>query len=166
MTCINWRFLTCLQICHINSHLLQTWATRCASPCQNTPLNSLLQYHFLAFSCIIDTNEPPIAQVPIAMKLSFFETDSTNCPESCSPPGASLKVSCVLPTSVRAHVGQPWSDDANVNKVLFFTLTLFNGQETSPFFVCYLEHVFTGYLDISYFQYFSLFGVSCWSALK
>lgn len=134
-----------LQICHINSYLLQTQSTPCASPCQNTPLSSLLQQHFFACPWVIATNEPLIAKVPVAMKFPFL-TGSTDrpgaSPTCCSEPGKSLCLSM-------------WGADAYVNKALFFTLTLVSMQEKLSFFGLFGTSSLI-FLNISYFQGYSL----------
>lgn len=153
--------IDCLQLCHINSYLLQTRPTLCAAPFQNTSLNPLLRQHFLACPIVIATSEPPIANVSVAVKFSSF-TGSTNLP------GVSPQRSSELHVPVRAHICQQCRPDTHVNKVLFFTLILVNMQETFSFFV-YFEWVHwffstLGIFRVSHFLEYLL--VQLWSGLR
>ncbi|XP_062479108.1 FYN-binding protein 2 isoform X3 [Pezoporus occidentalis] len=69
--------------------------------------------------------------------------------ESCSPRSIPEGLS-VLPVSMRPHIDHLWSGDARVNKALFFTLLHCLMHKRFSSFVCYLEHVFTDYFNISY----------------
>lgn len=100
--------LDCLQLGHINSYLLQTRPTLCALPFQNTSLTPLLQQHFFACPIVIATNEPPIANVSVAVKFSSL-TGTTNLPR------ASLRYPSELHGPVRAHICQRCRPDTHIH---------------------------------------------------
>lgn len=149
--------LDCLQLCHINSYLLQTRPTLCALPFQNTSLNPLLRQHFFACPIVIATNEPPIANVSVAVKFSSF-TGTTNLP------GASLRRPSELHGPVKAHICQWCRPDTHVNKVVCFFYTCKHARDFFIFCLFWMSSLTS--LNFSYFQGFLLSGVPPCSALE